>query len=65
MTRRERAKTLVVVAWEPGRFWVHGEWVDLTASDRCYCADAVWRNATCKHILAAEFSLTETPGDPS
>lgn len=43
----------------PGRFRVgageHTHWVDLYTTDlpRCDCADHLWRERVCKHILAA------------
>lgn len=59
LERLERSLGLAVCATGPGRYRVSGgddpHWVDLhTASHpRCDCGDHLWREAVCKHILAA------------
>lgn len=63
-SRAEKAADLPVVKLGPGQYKVGREYVDLSASDPCHCADAIWRNAQCKHILAARAygrSGTTTP----
>jgi hypothetical protein len=57
--RLERSLTLAGVRVGDGRYRVDGgreaHWVDLytAAIPRCDCADHLWREAVCKHILAA------------
>jgi hypothetical protein len=57
--RLERSLQLHASRAGPGRFRVEGgahtHWVDLYTSDlpRCDCADHLWREQVCKHILAA------------
>jgi hypothetical protein len=45
-----------------GQYEVRGHWVDLYSPDvpRCDCADHLWKDQICKHMLAA--MLAE--GDP-
>jgi hypothetical protein len=57
--RLERSLTLRGERVGHGRYYFTGgrepHWVDLytAAFPRCDCADHVWREAICKHILAA------------
>jgi hypothetical protein len=57
--RLERSLTLVGEKVGDGRYRVVGgreaHWVDLCTANhpRCDCADHLWRDALCKHILAA------------
>jgi hypothetical protein len=57
--RLERSLGLRAERIGPGRFRIHGgahsHWVDLYTADlpRCDCADHLWRERICKHILAA------------
>jgi hypothetical protein len=57
--RLERSLRLSGRRVEPGRYLVTGgeeqHWVDLRdpSSPRCDCGDYLWRERTCKHILAA------------
>lgn len=57
--RLERSLTLVGEKVGHGRYRVIGgreaHWVDLYTANhpRCDCADHLWREALCKHILAA------------
>jgi SWIM zinc finger len=57
--RLERSLGLRANRIGPGRFQVEGgvqpHWVDLYTRDlpRCDCADHLWREQICKHILAA------------
>ena len=57
--RLERSLTLVGEKVGDGRYKVAGgrdtHWVDLYTANhpRCDCADDLWREALCKHILAA------------
>src|SRR4051794_37577324 len=59
LDRLERSLGLRVIRVGPGRFEVAGgvltHWVDLYSRDlpRCDCADHLWREQVCKHILAA------------
>ena len=59
LARLERGLGLRVEATGPGRYRVSGggepHWVDLHSSHtpRCDCGDHLWREAVCKHILAA------------
>jgi hypothetical protein len=56
--RLERSLALRAERIGPGRFRVdggeHTHWVDLYTADlpRCDCADHLWRERVCKHILA-------------
>ena len=58
-TRLERSLGLVGEKVGEGRYKVVGgrepHWVDLYTANppRCDCADHLWRDALCKHILAA------------
>lgn len=57
--RLERSLGLLVNREGTGRYRVRGgdqeHWVDLytAAHPRCDCGDHLWREAVCKHILAA------------
>ena len=57
--RLERSLGLSGQRVEPGRYLVTGgreqHWVDLRdpVNPRCDCGDYLWRERTCKHILAA------------
>jgi hypothetical protein len=57
--RLERSLGLRAERLSPGRFRIEGgehtHWVDLYTTDlpRCDCADHLWREQVCKHILAA------------
>lgn len=57
--RLERSLGLSAERVENGRYLVEGgrepHWVDLHTANhpRCDCADHLWRDALCKHILAA------------
>jgi hypothetical protein len=57
--RLERSLGLRAERLGPGRFRIEGgehtHWVDLYTADlpRCDCADHLWREQICKHILAA------------
>jgi hypothetical protein len=57
--RVERGVQLVCEAIGDRRYRVTGgdstHWVDLVSPDhpRCDCGDYLWREATCKHIIAA------------
>jgi SWIM zinc finger len=57
--RLERSLGLRAERIGPGRFRIdggeHTHWVDLYTTDlpRCDCADHLWRERICKHILAA------------
>ena len=57
--RLERSLGLRASRCGPGRFRIEGgahtHWVDLYTTDlpRCDCADHLWREQICKHILAA------------
>jgi len=57
--RLERSLGLHAERLSPGRFRIEGgehtHWVDLYTADlpRCDCADHLWRERICKHILAA------------
>lgn len=59
LARLERGLSLRVRPAGPGRFRVSGgrekHWVDLVThgQPRCDCGDHLWREAVCKHILAA------------
>jgi hypothetical protein len=59
LDRLERALELSADRVAQGRFRVRGgsqeHWVDLftAAHPRCDCGDHLWREAVCKHILAA------------
>lgn len=59
LPRLERGLNLQVRPVAPGRFRVSGgreaHWVDLVTRNqpRCDCGDHLWREALCKHILAA------------
>ena len=59
LDRLERALELAADRVGHGRFRVRGgsqeHWVDLfsAAHPRCDCGDHLWREAVCKHILAA------------
>jgi uncharacterized Zn finger protein len=59
LDRLERALELAAERVGPGRYRVKGgaqeHWVDLfsAAQPRCDCGDHLWREAVCKHILAA------------
>ena len=59
LDRLERALELAAERVGQGRYRVKGgateHWVDLwsAAHPRCDCGDHLWREATCKHILAA------------
>ena len=59
LDRLERALELAAERVGPGRYRVKGgateHWVDLwsAAHPRCDCGDHLWREALCKHILAA------------
>jgi len=56
--RLERSLGLRAERLGPGRFRIdggeHTHWVDLYTTDlpRCDCADHLWRERICKHILA-------------
>jgi len=56
--RLERSLGLTAERVGPGRFRIDGgeniHWVDLYTTDlpRCDCADHLWRERICKHILA-------------
>ena len=58
--RLERGVQLVCERVGNGRYRVSGgrsaHWVDLFTPDhpRCDCGDHIWREAHCKHILAAQ-----------
>ncbi len=47
------------VGW--GQYEVGGHWVDLYHPDipRCDCADHLWKDQTCKHMLAAMIAEEE------
>jgi hypothetical protein len=57
--RLERSLQLQGCRVGPGRYRITGgaqtHWVDLytTSLPRCDCGDHLWREAVCKHILAA------------
>ena len=57
--RLERSLNLRAERIGGGRFRIdggeHSHWVDLYTTDppRCDCADPLWRERICKHILAA------------
>lgn len=57
--RVERGVSLQAVRVAPGRYHVVGgaeeHWVDLLSPNqpRCDCGDHTWRDAKCKHIVAA------------
>lgn len=59
LARLERGLSLRVSSEGTGRFRVSGgretHWVDLVTrgQPRCDCGDHLWREAVCKHILAA------------
>lgn len=59
LSRLERGLGLQVVPVGGGRYRVSGgaevHWVDLRSPlhPRCDCGDHLWREAVCKHILAA------------
>ncbi|MDF1502605.1 SWIM zinc finger family protein [Roseisolibacter sp. H3M3-2] len=59
LDRLERALELTAERVGQGRYRVKGgaqdHWVDLfsAAHPRCDCGDHLWREAVCKHILAA------------
>lgn len=59
LSRLERSLGLRVQPTGRGRYRVSGggepHWVDLhtTHNPRCDCGDHLWREAVCKHILAA------------
>lgn len=59
LDRLERSLRLRAERIGPGRFRIdggeHAHWVDLYTTDlpRCDCADHLWRERICKHILAA------------
>lgn len=59
LDRLERSLPLRAARAGPGQFRVdggaHTHWVDLYTSDlpRCDCADHLWRQQVCKHLLAA------------
>jgi len=59
LDRLERSLNLHALRTGPGRFRIdggaHAHWVDLYTTDlpRCDCADHLWRERICKHILAA------------
>ncbi|HKT60686.1 MAG TPA: hypothetical protein VJQ46_11595 [Gemmatimonadales bacterium] len=59
LDRLERSLGLHAMRTGAGRFRVdggaHTHWVDLYTTDlpRCDCADHLWRERVCKHILAA------------
>jgi hypothetical protein len=59
MGRVERGVQLECEAAGDARYRVTGgssvHWVDLVAPDhpRCDCGDYLWRDAVCKHIIAA------------
>ena len=59
LDRLERSLGLRAERVGPGRFRIdggqHSHWVDLYTTDlpRCDCADHLWRERLCKHILAA------------
>ena len=59
LDRLERALELAADRVGHGRYRVRGgtqeHWVDLfsAAHPRCDCGDHLWRDAVCKHILAA------------
>ena len=59
LDRLERALELAAERVGQGRYRVKGgaqeHWVDLfsAAHPRCDCGDHLWREAVCKHILAA------------
>jgi uncharacterized Zn finger protein len=59
LDRLERALDLAADRVGQGRYRVRGgtqeHWVDLfsAAHPRCDCGDHLWREAVCKHILAA------------
>jgi hypothetical protein len=59
LDRLERSLGLQAQRVGPGRFRIdggeHTHWVDLYTADlpRCDCADHLWRERICKHILAA------------
>ena len=59
LDRLERALELAAERVGQGRYRVRGgaheHWVDLwsAAHPRCDCGDHLWREALCKHILAA------------
>jgi len=59
LDRLERSLQLRATRSGAGRFRVeggaHAHWVDLYTTDlpRCDCADHLWREQVCKHILAA------------
>jgi len=59
LDRLERSLPLRAARAGPGQFRVdggaHTHWVDLYTSDlpRCDCADHLWREQVCKHLLAA------------
>jgi uncharacterized Zn finger protein len=59
LDRLERALELAADRVGQGRYRVRGgtqeHWVDLfsAAHPRCDCGDHLWREAVCKHILAA------------
>jgi hypothetical protein len=60
LTRLERGVQLVCERVGSGRYRVTGgksqHWVDLFTPNhpRCDCGDHIWRDAYCKHILAAQ-----------
>jgi hypothetical protein len=55
--RLERSLALSGQRTEPGKYLVSGgqeqHWVNLIDNPRCDCGDYLWRERTCKHILAA------------
>jgi hypothetical protein len=57
--RLERSVSLAAVRMGPGRYRVSGgseeHWVDLRSPQhpRCDCADHLWRDRVCKHMLVA------------
>jgi hypothetical protein len=59
LDRLERGIGLRAVRMDRGRYHVTGgstdHWVDLYSAShpRCDCGDHLWREAVCKHILAA------------
>ena len=67
LDRLERSLFLSGHPVGPGQYRVtggeHEHWVDLytAAHPRCDCGDHLWRDAVCKHILAA--LLREGNGD--
>ena len=66
LNRLERGVQLVCERVGSGRYRVTGgrleHWVDLFTPNhpRCDCGDHIWRDAYCKHILAAQLHEGKT-----